>query len=101
MKRPGPAQVHADDLATAVGLSVAGDWRPDARRYLGRVTKARILEAVTEAAGEAAAQRLAGLRKTELTLAAEPLVLEAGWLPALLRPSDPEPAAQDADELAA
>ncbi|WP_374452896.1 ParB/RepB/Spo0J family partition protein [Phenylobacterium sp.] len=93
-------QVHADDLATAVGLSVAGDWRPDARRYLGRVTKARILEAVTEAAGEAAAQRLA-LRKTELVEAAEPLVLEAGWLPALLRPSDPEPAAQDAGELAA
>ena len=100
-RRCGPAQVHADDLATAVGLSVAGDWRPDARRYLGRVTKARILEAVTEAAGEAAAQRLAGLRKTELTLAAEPLVLEAGWLPALLRPSDPEPAAHDASELAA
>ena len=55
---------------------------------------------MTEAAGEAAAQRLA-LRKTELVEAAEPLVLEAGWLPALLRPSDPEPAAQDAGELAA
>ena len=81
-QRRGPAQVHADALAAAVGLSMAGDWRPDARRYLGRVTKAQIIEAVTEAAGEAAAQRLGGLRKTELVEAAEPAVQDASELAA-------------------
>ncbi len=78
---------HADALAASVGLSMAGDWRADARRYLGRVTKAQIMDAVYEAAGAEAAGRLAGLRKPELIEAAEPLVLEAGWLPILLRPS--------------
>lgn len=85
-QRRGAALAHADVLASAARLAMDKDWRPDAQRYLSRVTKARILEAVGEAAGEAAAQRLADLRKSELVEAAEPLVVEAGWLPALLRP---------------
>lgn len=61
------------------------DWRPDEGRYLGRVTKALILVAVAQAVGEEAAGRLAGLKKAEMVAAAEPIVLDAGWLPAELR----------------
>lgn len=80
------ALAQADDLARRIRLRLDGDWRADAAHYLGRVTKAAILEAVAEAAGEGAAQTLAGLRKGDMIAAAEPLVTEAGWLPAVLRP---------------
>lgn len=80
------ALAQADDLARRIRLRLDGDWRADAAHYLGRVTKAAILEAVAEAAGEGAAQTLAGLRKGDMIAAAEPLVIEAGWLPAVLRP---------------
>ncbi|KQW72239.1 chromosome partitioning protein ParB [Phenylobacterium sp. Root77] len=92
---------HADALAASVGLSMTGDWRADARRYLGRVTKAQIVQAVREAAGSEAAERLAGLRKPELIEAAEPLVLEAGWLPILLRACEASGEPQTAPDLAA
>jgi ParB family transcriptional regulator, chromosome partitioning protein len=92
---------HADALAASVGLSMAGDWRADARRYLGRVTKAQIMQAVREATGGEAAERLAGLRKPELIEAAEPLVLDAGWLPVLLRPCEASDEPGTAPDLAA
>jgi ParB family chromosome partitioning protein len=76
---------HADQLAQALALDMTGDWRASAEAYLGRVTKARILEAVDEAAGPEAAARLAELRKAEMVAAAEPLVMAADWLPPLLR----------------
>ena len=45
---------HADTLARAVNLDmVAAGWSPTVDNYLGRVPKARILEAVREAKGEA------------------------------------------------
>ncbi len=37
---------------------MTGYWRPTVRSYLGRVTKARILEAVREGVGEEAAERM-------------------------------------------
>ena len=97
----GAALAHADALARATGLSIGGDWKPDARRYLSRVTKARILEAVAEAAGGEAAQRLTDLRKGDLIEAAEPLVLQAGWLPVLLRPCQASGGDEAAQNLAA
>jgi ParB family chromosome partitioning protein len=48
---------HADTLARAVNLNMAAaGWSPTVDNYLGRVLKARILEAVREAKGEASAQ---------------------------------------------
>lgn len=100
------ALAQADDLARRTQMSLDGDWRADAAHYLGRVTKAAILQAVAEAAGEGAAQKLAGLRKGDMVAAAEPLVIEAGWLPAVLRPhGDPcqattDPAAEGAEDAA-
>ncbi|MFX7071540.1 DNA-binding protein, partial [Acinetobacter baumannii] len=47
---------HADRLAEAIGLDVAAaGWSPTVDNYFGRVTKARILQAVREAKGETAA----------------------------------------------
>jgi ParB family chromosome partitioning protein len=91
-RRPS-AWAHAEVLATHVGLDMTAYWTPTARNYFGRVTKARIGEAVAEAVSEEAAACLAGLKKPEMAQAAEPLVVGTGWLPALLRtqaPAEPE-----------
>jgi ParB family chromosome partitioning protein len=77
---------HADRVAEAVWLDMAAaGWRPTAESYLGRVTKGRIVAAVREARGEAAAARLASLRKAEMAAAAEALLDGTGWLPEPLR----------------
>ena len=53
--------------------------------YLGRVTKARILQAVREAKGEQAAQLIDHLKKGEMAEKAEVLLANSGWLPEPLR----------------
>jgi ParB family chromosome partitioning protein len=63
---------------------VAG-WRPTVGNYLGRVTKARILEAVREGAGERAAQLIDHLKKGDMAKEAERLLADTGWLPEPLR----------------
>ena len=83
-RRPG-AWAHADALAEAVGLDMTTTWAPTAASYLGRVTKARIAEAVREAVSEDAAERIAELKKPDMAEAAEQLLAGTGWLPPLLR----------------
>jgi len=93
-RRPG-ALAHADRLAQAVGLDMAAaGWVPTVETYLGRVPKARILEAVREAKGEHAAQLIDHLKKPEMAQEAERLLAATGWLPEPLRtPGLPEAAA--------
>jgi ParB family chromosome partitioning protein len=80
------ALAHADRLAAAVGLDMAAaGWRPTVDTYLGRVTKARILGAVAEAKGQAAADRLAHLKKGDMASEAETLLADSNWLPEPLR----------------
>uniref|UniRef100_A0A9E8CJN3 ParB/RepB/Spo0J family partition protein n=1 Tax=Bosea sp. NBC_00436 TaxID=2969620 RepID=A0A9E8CJN3_9HYPH len=80
------ALAHADRLAQAVDLDMAeAGWRPSVDSFLGRVTKARILQAVTEAKGERAAERIAHLKKSDMAREAETLLAETGWLPEPLR----------------
>ena len=93
-RRPG-AWAQAETLATAVGLDMAGTWSATAASYFGRVPKARVLEAVTEAVNAEEAGRIAGLRKGEMAEAAERLVDGAGWLPPVLRVEPPEAEADD------
>jgi ParB family transcriptional regulator, chromosome partitioning protein len=84
-RRP-KAIAHADRLAEAVQLDMAqAGWRPTAATYLGRITKARILEAVREAKGEQAAQLIEDLKKTDMAREAERLLDGTGWLPEPLR----------------
>ena len=83
---------HADRLATAVSLDMAAaGWMPTVDSYLSRVTKARILNAVCEAKGEKAADRIAHLKKSEMAKEAERLLDGTGWLPEPLRTAGIEP----------
>ena len=91
-RKPG-AWAHADRLAQAVGLDMTGYWSPTVASYLGRVTKARIGEAVREAVSDEAAERIGGLKKPDMASEAEALLAGKGWLPGLLRapvPVEPE-----------
>lgn len=91
---------EADRLAQATGLDmVDAGWRPTVDNYLGRVTKTRILEAVREARGEAAAQLIDHLKKPEMAKEAERLLADSGWLPEPLRLTvEDEPLAQHDDD---
>ena len=91
-RRPG-AWAHADRLAQAVDLDMSGYWTATVASYLGRVTKARIGEAVREAVSEEAAERIGGMKKPDMASEAEALLAGKGWLPSLLRapvPVEPE-----------
>ncbi|WP_420608339.1 ParB/RepB/Spo0J family partition protein [Novosphingopyxis sp.] len=80
------ALAHSDVLASAVELDmVTAGWTPTVDSYLGRVTKARILQAVREARGEEAAERIAHLKKGEMAEQAEQLLAGSSWLPEKLR----------------
>ncbi|CDX37897.1 ParB domain-containing protein nuclease [Mesorhizobium sp. ORS 3359] len=80
------ALAHADRLAQALDLDMtAAGWRPSVDNFLGRVTKARILQAVTEAKGQEAADRIAHLKKGDMASEAEKLIGGSGWLPEPLR----------------
>ena len=79
------ALAHADRLAAAVDLDMAQAWTPTAENFIGRVTKARIVEAVREARGDAAADRLTGMKKPDMVAAAEVQLAGTGWLPEPLR----------------
>lgn len=70
---------------SVAALDMSGYWRPTVRTYLGRVTKARILDAVREAVSSEAADRMADMKKPGTAEAAEQLLATTGWLPALMR----------------
>lgn len=82
---------QADIAARATGLDmVEAGWEPTVENYLGRVPKARILEAVREAKGEGAAQLIDHLKKDEMAKEAERLLKGSGWLPDPLRLAEPD-----------
>ena len=84
--RGGDRIAHADQLARALGLDMAAaGWTPTVDNYLGRVTKARILEAVREAKGDASTQLIDHLKKPDMAREAERLLAGTGWLPEPLR----------------
>ncbi|WP_428484622.1 ParB/RepB/Spo0J family partition protein [Rhodopila sp.] len=94
---------HADVLAKAVDLDMAAaGWTPTVDTYLGRVTKARILQAVREAKGEHAAQLIDHLKKGEMAEKAEALLAGSGWLAEPLRtPGRAMPQVAEVEALAA
>jgi ParB family transcriptional regulator, chromosome partitioning protein len=98
-RRPG-AWEHAEALATVLSLDMSRTWEATADSYFGRVSKARILEAVAEGVGQSEADRIAGLKKAEMAEAAERLMEGKGWLPPLLRTAPPEQAEGEAGDAA-
>lgn len=74
----------ADQLATALKLDMSEYWHATAEGYFGRVSKTQAIAAVTEAAGEATARNMDGMKKAVLAVAAEKAVKGKGWIPAIL-----------------
>lgn len=99
--RAGCARLaHADELAAALGLDMALWWKPTKASYLGRVSKALILDAVREGVSPSAAENLAGLKKDALVARAEERLAGKDWLPEILRPPvapQPDAAASEID----
>lgn len=89
------AWANADVIARAVRLDMTAYWPPTARNYFGRVSKARIHEAVTEAVSAGAANRMADMKKQAMAEAAEELLAGTGRLPSLLRTVAPFCAAEE------
>jgi ParB family chromosome partitioning protein len=95
---------QADRLARAVSPNMAeAGWRPTVDNYLGRVPKARILEAVRAAKGEQSAQLIDHLKKADMAREAERMLEGTGWLPEPLRTpgidAAPETPSEDSDAL--
>lgn len=99
-RRPLTVMAHVETLATALDLDMRAYWKPTAARYLDRVTKAQIVAAVTDGVSAEAAGRLSGLKKPEMVAAAEPLLVAAGWLPAVLRTVAPKALPESDPDLA-
>lgn len=84
-RRPG-ALAHADALAATLQFDmVATGWEPTVDNYLGRVTKARIVQAVREARGEDSAQLIDHMKKDLMAREAARLLEGSNWLPEPLR----------------
>ncbi len=98
-ERRSRAMATADKLAEAVSLDMIAYWRPTVRTYLGRITKARILEAVRDGVSDEAADRMAQMKKQGMAEAAEQLLAGTGWLPLLMR--TPRAAQEPAESLQA
>jgi ParB family chromosome partitioning protein len=84
-RRPG-ALAHADALAATLGFDmVTAGWEPTVDNYLGRVTKARIVQAVREARGEDSAQLIDHMKKDLMAREAARLLEGSNWLAEPLR----------------
>lgn len=75
----------AAQAASQAGLDMRQWWTATRGGYLGRVTKAGILDAVREGVGEDAARRIEDMRKEPMAENAEALLAGKGWLPRQLR----------------
>jgi len=75
----------AAKAAAKAGLDMRQWWAATRDSYLSRVTKAGILDAVREGAGEDTARRIAEMKKDAMAENAETLLAGKGWLPARLR----------------
>jgi ParB family chromosome partitioning protein len=76
---------HAGQLATTLQLDMAQHWQPTAEGFFARISKASILDSVTEAAGGKAAGRLDGLKKGVMAAEAATAVSGTAWVPGVLR----------------
>ena len=93
---------HSHVLARAVGLDMVGaGWVPTVDNYFGKVTKARILEAVAEGKGDQTAALIDHLKKPDMAREAERLMADSAWLPEPLRTPYLEGAEADGAEEAA
>lgn len=89
-----PRLAQADALAEALSLDMADWWEPDAARYLARVPKTLVLEAIAEGTSRSAMHGYDTVKKDVLVRDAEARLKGKRWLPSLLR-SASKPVVQD------
>lgn len=70
-----------DAIVDALGVDMADWWTPTPAHYLDNVPKAKMIEAVTEACGEAEARDLLKMKKGEAIAAAAAKLDGKRWLP--------------------
>ena len=93
---PSRSATHGFDLAAgierALGVDMADWWEPTPDGYLNHVSKAKMMEAVSQACGVAAAQPLAPMKKADAAAAAAAALTGKRWLPSTLRAYRPDQA---------
>jgi ParB family transcriptional regulator, chromosome partitioning protein len=71
-------------LCDVLEVDMAKYWTPTRETYLNHVSKARIVEVVSNAVSPEAAAPLASMKKDEAAAAAEIRLSESGWIPEVL-----------------
>ncbi len=84
-----PDKQSTDGIAAALGLDMTKWWKATGPSYFNYVSKARILEVVTEAVGANAASPLQALKKDAAVSGAEQALAGVAWLPGVLRNREP------------
>ena len=79
-------QDQSDAMAEALGVDMADWWVPTTANYLGHVSKAKALEAVTEATGINSTKAVAGMKKPEVVAHCAEKLEGTRWIPKPLRP---------------
>ena len=67
-------------------MDMAEWWYPSVENYLGRLPKAKMIEAVTECVDAEAARPIEKMKKGEAIAATASLLDGRRWLPSTLRP---------------
>ncbi len=96
-----PDKQSTDGIAAALGLDMTKWWKATGPTYFNHVSKARILEVVTEAAGANAASPLQALKKDAAVSGAEQALAGVAWLPGVLRNREPAHADSASDDTGA
>lgn len=79
------AAAPMDALAAALNLDMADHWQATATSYFGRISKAQIVAAVTEAVDAKAAASLEGMKKDAAAAEAERITQGVRWVPEPMR----------------
>ncbi|MDM0029148.1 ParB/RepB/Spo0J family partition protein [Variovorax saccharolyticus] len=91
--RERPAYDDADALAEALDVDMCDWWAPTPANYLGSVSKAQLIEAVSEACGPEVAKPIAGMKKADAVAYCAAKLEGTRWLPVPLK-RKPAPSAQ-------
>ncbi|SEB25436.1 ParB/RepB/Spo0J family partition protein [Variovorax sp. YR216] len=89
----------ARGIETALGIDMADWWSPTPESFLNHVSKAKMIEAVTQACGAEAARPIEAMKKADAVAAAAALLEGKRWLPSTLQ-SYVAPAVNDDDVVA-
>ena len=77
-------------VATVIGGELSLFWQPSAEGHFRHISKTQIGEDVEDAVGPEEAQKLQGMSKKDMAVAAERLTHDSGWLPVTMRGGEKE-----------